>query len=174
MSFGGGISGTISMVSWSYSVSSSLAIWPWASAMLDLIGLNSTALVVGESRYRPILPMVSCRGPSSDALTPLTISTSLEGVAKAWSFRGFLVLATLVAVTLVMNDSMGSTVNLVTPMMYDSQLVFNLFSSSFLLSSRILLTLGLALPSSWKTAFEDPSAKREDSPLRIRRMWSRM
>ena len=45
------------------------------------------------------------------------------------------VVATFTAVTLVMKDSIGSTVSLVTAMMNASQLAFTCFSSSFLLST---------------------------------------
>ena len=43
--------------------------------------------------------------------------------------------ATRTAVTLVMKDSMGSTVSLVTAMMNASHVAFSSFSSSFLLST---------------------------------------
>mmetsp|Transcript_32638 Transcript_32638/g.70505 ORF Transcript_32638/g.70505 Transcript_32638/m.70505 type:complete len:232 (-) Transcript_32638:153-848(-) len=174
MSFGGGMRGTILMVSLSYSDSSRCAICPWASAMLDLIGLKSTRCVLGLSRYFFIPRMALGSSPSKAWLTVVTISISFEGVAKAWSLSAFLVLATRVAVTLVMKDSMGSTDSLVTPMMYDSQQVLRRFSSSRLLSKCILLMRGRALPISWNTAFEAPSAKSEVSPERMRRRWSLM
>ena len=46
--------------------------------------------------------------------------------------------ATRTAVTLVMKDSMGSTVSLVTAMMNASHVAFSSFSSSFLLSTCVI------------------------------------
>ncbi len=62
---------------------------------------------------------------------------STAGPGHTCSLKRLLLLsmATLTAVTLVMKESMGSTVSLVTAMMKASQLAFTCFSNSFLLST---------------------------------------
>lgn len=61
----------------------SLAIWPCASAMLDLTGLSRMACVAGLGRYSRSLATAVGSGPDRAAFTRLTISANLAGEAKA-------------------------------------------------------------------------------------------
>mmetsp|Transcript_26484 Transcript_26484/g.67338 ORF Transcript_26484/g.67338 Transcript_26484/m.67338 type:complete len:214 (+) Transcript_26484:465-1106(+) len=123
--------------------------------------------------------MAAGRGPASASFTLPTISATLAGTANACSRSGLAVAAlacaaTRTAVTLVMNDSMGSTATLVTAMMNASHTPLSAFSSSFLLSTWYVSTRGPPVPSILTTALLDDSVNSDDSPARMRRRWSRM
>mmetsp|Transcript_45620 Transcript_45620/g.115328 ORF Transcript_45620/g.115328 Transcript_45620/m.115328 type:complete len:233 (-) Transcript_45620:777-1475(-) len=142
--------------------------------MLDLMGLNRIAWVDALFRYSFIFSTALGSALSSAWLTLASISFNLAGDAKACSFSGLLDADdTLTAVTFVMNDSIGSTMSLVTAMMYDSHVTFSSFSRSFLLSTMLSATR-MPLPTSWNTALLEDSVKRLISPTMMRRSWSRM
>mmetsp|Transcript_36911 Transcript_36911/g.104163 ORF Transcript_36911/g.104163 Transcript_36911/m.104163 type:complete len:265 (+) Transcript_36911:187-981(+) len=174
MSSSGSFSPEASASSSLYSDSSSAAIWPWASAILDLMGLKSMEWVEVLFRYSFIFSTAFGRALSSALLTFPIISPSLAVDANACSLSGLdAAVETLTAVTLVMNDSIGSTVSFVTNMMNDSHVTFNSFSRSFLLSTVLSITR-MPPPMSCSTALLEEKVKRLTSPTMILRSWSLM